>query len=87
LTDKYNINRDNFFAVIECESNWDTQIQSKHMQNYGQEESYGIAQWHLPDNDITKEQALSPIYSLDRMAKEWSQGYQWKWSCYKLAIK
>ena len=88
LTDKYDLNTQQFFAVIECESGWVPDIQSQYMQDYGQEESYGIAQIHAPDHpNITYEQSISPIWSLSWMAEEWSKGRSWKWSCYNNLVR
>jgi len=72
-------------SVIDCETagTWRQDIQSGHYQSYGQELSFGVAQIHLPSHPtITKEQAINPLFSLNWMAEQWSQGNQWMWSCY-----
>lgn len=47
------------------------------------EKSYGIAQIHLPDHpEVTYEQAIDPEFSVEFMAREFSQGRQWKWMGY-----
>ena len=79
-------------AVIECESNWNTQVQSTFRYNErnapqgyeagDQEESYGLMQIHIPVHDVTKEQALDPIWAMEWSAQQFSAGNQHWWSCY-----
>lgn len=50
----------------------------------GQREmSFGLAQWHLPDHDITKEQAQDKDFALNRMAEAFSKGKASWWTCYR----
>lgn len=47
-----------------------------------QEQSYGLAQIHLPDNPtVTKEEAVDPDFALEFMASALSRGEFWRWSC------
>jgi hypothetical protein len=86
--DKYGIDWKPLYEVVKCESagTFDPTIQSYYTYpNGGREQSYGICQYHLPDHpDMTREQAEDPAYCLDRMAREWSEGKQNKWSCFKI---
>lgn len=75
-----------FIATIECESKF------RSVQSYvpnpngpnGREDSWGIAQIHLPSHpEITREQALDPVFSINWMRDEWLKGNEWKWTCYK----
>lgn len=83
---KYDIDVGMFSAVIDCESGFDPSIQSQYKDKKGrQEQSYGIAQINLPHNpNVTKAQALDPDYSLDFMARAFSEGNARRWSCYRL---
>lgn len=46
--------------------------------------SFGAVQIHLPAHpDITKEQALDPLWSINWMAEQFKAGKQKMWSCYK----
>ena len=74
-----------FIETITCETagTWDQDIQSEYMQDYGQEESFGLAQIHLPHHpEITKSEARNPLFALKWMAEEWSKGRESKWSCF-----
>lgn len=48
------------------------------------ERSYGLVQIHLPDHpEVSYEQATDPEFSIEFMAKKFSQGRAYEWSCYK----
>lgn len=54
------------------------------------EESYGLAQWHLPSKNlnfagttVTYAQATDAKYSIDLMASYFAAGKKSKWSCYR----
>lgn len=45
--------------------------------------SFGIAQLHLPAHpEITKAQALDPLWSINYAAKQFAEGHQKLWSCF-----
>lgn len=68
-----------FTKVIGCESLWD----SSAVGDSGS--SIGLVQIHLPAHpDITKEEALDPLFSIQWMAIQWKLGRQNAWSCYKI---
>lgn len=72
-------------AVIKCESNGSTTIQSYHKKNGKREESYGLVQIHLPSHpNITHEQAIDPAFAIDFMANQFAQGNANLWSCYRM---
>jgi len=49
------------------------------------EQSYGIAQIHLPAHPhITLEQALDPLWSIEWMAEQFAEGRENMWTCHKL---
>lgn len=59
--------------TIYCESQW-YNIQSGVITNGAQEESYGLAQIHLPSHPhITKEQALTPEFAIDFMVEHFDE--------------
>jgi len=58
-------NADMMAHTIYCESLWNS------VKSYLPEESYGIAQIHLPSHNVTKEQALNAYFSIDFMIKNW----------------
>lgn len=82
-----------FTSVIACESNFNPTIQSNHIYNFNdpargivageRELSYGIAQFHIPDWDITIEQAQDPVFALNKMAQLWLEGKAELWTCYR----
>lgn len=82
--EKYGVSAHVMKTVIECESMGSTTVQSYHKLKYGREQSYGLAQIHLPDHPgITKEQAQDPKFAIEFMAEEMSEGRSWKWTCYR----
>lgn len=73
-----------FVRVAKCESaNFkDHKIQSGHVRNGKQENSWGIWQFNLDANpQITKEQAQDPIWATEEAVKWWKAGQKDKWSC------
>jgi hypothetical protein len=65
--------------ISHCESNYQN-IQSRIVKDGKREESYGIAQIHLPSHPhITKQQALDVKFSLQFLKDEILAGNEWKW--------
>ena len=88
--EKYGTSYEKMNATVACESHYDVNIQSHWILSYGREESWGIAQWHLPSKNrnaageiITKEMALDPVQALDAMAYHFSIGNARLWTCYR----
>lgn len=71
--------------VIQCESQGSTTIQSLSRNKKGEREnSWGLVQIHLTSHkDISKEQALDPMFSIEFMAKNIVKN-PYMWSCYKI---
>ena len=85
IAEAYHLNPDHFSKVIECESQWDPRVQSGYVLPDGtQENSWGIAQFNLDTNDMTKAEALDPDIALTKMAEHWSAGRASGWTCYQL---
>ena len=87
---KYNVSYEKLHRTVACESGFKTDIQSGHRLSYGREESWGIAQFHLPSKNrtadgkvITKDMALDPAIALDAMAYHFSTGNAKAWTCYR----
>ncbi len=79
------INVDHFFKVIDCESGWDASIQSGYTLPDGTfEPSWGIAQFNLDTNKMTRDEALDPEFALRKMAEYWTAGNMSGWECYRL---
>lgn len=82
---KYKVSGDQMWKVVStCENKQlDPKKQSEHYYKGVREQSYGLVQIHLPSHpDITYDQATDVDWSLNWMAKEFSKGNQWMWSCY-----
>ena len=61
--------------TVECESRFNN-IQSTAYRNGVREESYGIAQIHLPSHpEVTKEEALNEEFAIEWMAKNFNNPY------------
>lgn len=89
---KWGVNETHMSKVIQCESQGSTTLQSLAIDPKTgiREDSWGIAQWNLPANNktfddatITKAMALDPDIALDNMAYYWSKGLAYRWTCYK----
>lgn len=69
----------NMAMLSHCESKF-YNIQSQVVKYGKREESYGVAQIHLPSHPhITKEEALDVKFSVQFMADEIRKGNIWKW--------
>lgn len=80
----YNVSAEQMKTVINCESGWNTTIQSLHTNSGGQEQSFGLVQIHLPSHpSVTYEQATDPIFAIEFMARAYSEGKEEMWSCYR----
>lgn len=75
---------DDFYDTLEYESAGFQNIQSEIIYKGKREESYGIAQIHLPSHDITKEQALDPEWAVRWAAEEFVAKRQWQWTGWRL---
>lgn len=74
----YGIPADPLVATLRCESDFN----DKSIGDFGT--SFGVAQVHLPAHkDISKAQALDPLWSINYAAQQFSLGHQDMWSCYK----
>lgn len=90
---KYGVNPKTMRAVIDCETGgtFDPKLQSFIIDKDGnREESYGLAQFHLPARNIkpdgsviTYEDATDPEIALDAMAWHMSEGRSRMWTCYR----
>lgn len=93
---KYKVSEALMMSNVSCETagTFDPKIQSQVKYSFSdarrgivfgeQEQSYGLAMIHLPDNlSVTKEQATDPDFALDFMAKAFSNGEYWRWYCIK----
>lgn len=70
-------------ATVKCESNYQN-IQSRIMRAGAREDSWGIAQIHLPDHpQVTKAQALDIEFAATFMAKEFAAGHERNWTCWR----
>lgn len=74
--------------IVECETGNDiasTTIQSRYVLNGKRERSYGLVQLNLDHNpDVTYEQAIDPVFSIDFLAHQLQHNRAYLWSCYKL---
>ena len=78
---KYGTSAATLKRIVKCESGYVTDIQSNHVLKYGREQSFGLAQIHLPSHpDISYEQAIDPEFAIAYLAKHYAQGTD-KWSC------
>lgn len=68
--------------TLKCESNFNQNA----VGDYGT--SFGIAQIHLSAHpDITKAEALDPLWSINWTVKQFSEGHASLWSCYNRLYK
>ena len=76
-------------AVVNCESEYQVDVQSKYIRPDGtREKSFGLSQIYLPAHpDVSYEEAINPDFALNFMAEKFSQGKHSLWSCYKTLYK
>lgn len=79
-------------AIVNCESQYNPTIQSRHVYHAGNvpkgykvgdtEMSFGLVQIHLPAHpDISREQAINPEFATEFLAKNIKAGRIGMWSC------
>lgn len=80
----YGVNAATMHRIIECESNYHTSIQSRHIRPDGsREQSFGLVQIHLPAHPyVTYEQAIDPQFAIEFLASSLKDGKGWWWTCY-----
>ena len=80
---QYGVDPHKMVETIECETDF-SNVQSDITQNGVREDSWGIAQinlrWHP---NVTKQQALTPEFAVEFMAKMFSQGKAERWTCFR----
>lgn len=75
---KYGIKGSVFLDTLKCESDLDADA----VGDYGT--SFGVAQIHLPAHpEITKAEALDPLWSINWAAEEFAAGHAGLWTCYR----
>lgn len=88
---EYDVSFNQMWRTMTCENiSHDPLLQSYHITKSGaREDSWGVAQWHLPAKNktedgrvITKAMAQDMELSIKTMAYYFSQNWQSKWSCY-----
>ena len=90
LSKEYKVESDKIMKTLECENkSFDPLLQSGHVKNGKREESYGLAQFHIPAGNktkdgkvITKEMAQDPNIALETMVYYFSIGKARLWTCY-----
>lgn len=79
---KYGLKHDILLRTLECESN----LNSKAIGDHGH--SIGIAQINLPSHpDITRSEALNPVWAVDWSGQQFASGNASQWTCYRLLAK
>ena len=80
---KYGILAQPLIDTLKCESDFDSNAEGDFSTTTMQYTSFGIAQIHLSAHqDITKEQALDPLWSIDFAARQFKLGNTHIWSCF-----
>lgn len=85
LSIEYGVSREIMNTEVNCESEYVIDIQSKHINKYGErEESYGLVQIHLPSHPyVSYEQAIDPEFALNFLAEKLQAGKGYLWTCYR----
>ena len=90
---KYGVSAGLMDEIIGCESQWNVSLQSyahytaknvpKGFKVGDREQSWGLVQIHLPAHpNITKAQALNPVFAANFLAENIAAGNPEAWSCY-----
>lgn len=83
MAEKYGVSYHEMSTTILGESGWNPNAANPTDSDGG---SWGIAQINIGRDahpDITKEEALNPYFAIDFMAREFSKGNAWKWTCWR----
>lgn len=79
---KYDVSATEMAETLQCES----RFKPNALGDYRDSEptSFGVAQIHLPAHpEVTRAQALDPIWSIEWTAKEFAAGRAWQWTCHR----
>ncbi len=82
----YGYKSEDVMKLISCETGntFDTNLQSRVIQPYGRELSFGLAQIHIPSHpDITVSQAKNPYFAIEFIGKHWDERHQMWLICTK----
>jgi hypothetical protein len=73
-------------SIIRCENReLEPSLQSRIIQKDGtREESYGLAQIHLPSHPITKEEATDPYFAIEFITNQVAAGRENMWTCARM---
>lgn len=84
-SNEYHVSFDQMWNTMLCENpKLDPTLQSYHVKNGVREDSWGLAQIHLPSHpSISKKEATDPAFAIDFMAKGFASGDEWMWSCWR----
>ena len=75
---QYSVSEHQMLVTMACESGFRTNA----IGDSGK--SFGLSQIHLPSNpQVTQEEALDKVYAVEFMAREFKQGHQRKWTCWR----
>lgn len=79
-------------SIVACESGYKVGIQSYHVytetnapKGYkagDREQSYGLAQIHVPVHPVTVEEANNPVFAINWLAEKVASGKAHIWTCY-----
>ncbi len=82
---EYKVSENYMHKIIKCESNYVQDVQSRHIQSYGQELSFGLVQIHEPSHpSVSREEATNPEFAIDFLAENLSKGREGMWSCSRM---
>lgn len=74
----YGISGKEFLGTLQCESGLNKNAVGDH------DTSFGVAQIHLPAHkDISKEQALDPMWAIDWSARQFAAHNEKIWTCWR----
>lgn len=80
---QYGVSAENMRKTIHCESSMLPTAKGDFRN--GKPTSFGLSQIHLPAHpEITEEQAYNPVFAVEFMAKEFSEGNSKIWTCARM---
>lgn len=81
----HGLNPEHFAMVANCEDpNLIVDQQSNYLKDGKREQSYGIFQINIEQNEVSIASATDPVFAANWAAQQWNQGHANHWTCERI---